>query len=100
MVVVAILGAFATIVTFGCVSACSGPEQKNAAKAEAAVWAKDLGIEYTGISCNDYDSDHDGYVSCTIALKSEETKQIECRGAYSFGHGCRDPKLSIRGVSQ
>lgn len=96
MIVIAVLGIFGTIAAFGCVSACSGPEQKNAAKKEAEVWAKDLGIEYTGIACNDYDSDRDGYVSCTLAMKNGETKQIECRGAYSFGHGCRDPKMSIR----
>jgi prepilin-type N-terminal cleavage/methylation domain-containing protein len=81
-------------------AACSGPEQKNAAKQEATKWAKELGIEFTGISCADYDSDNDGYVSCTLALKSGDTKQIECRGAYSIGHGCRDPKLNIRGVRE
>jgi hypothetical protein len=77
-------------------AACSGTEQKNTAKREATQWAKDLGLDFTGISCADYDSDHDGYVSCTLAMKNGETKQIECRGAYSIGHGCRDPKFSIR----
>ena len=97
MFIIALVG----IVVVGVLAtSCSGPEQKNAAKKEAAQWAKELGIEYTGISCADYDSDNDGYVSCTLAMKSGETKQIECRGAYSFGHGCRDPKFSVRGVSQ
>lgn len=97
MFIVAIVGIVAMCVF---AASCSGPEQKNAAKKEAAQWAKELGIEFTGISCADYDSDNDGYVSCTLAMKSGETKQIECRGAYSIGHGCRDPKLNIRGVKQ
>ena len=81
-------------------ASCSGSDQRNAAKQEAAQWAKELGLEFTGASCADYDSDNDGYVSCTLAMKSGETKQIECRGAYSIGHGCRDPKISIQGNSR
>jgi hypothetical protein len=97
MFIITIVG----IVTMGVLAAsCSGPEQKNTAKREAAQWAKELGIEYSGISCADYDSDNDGYVSCTIATKNGDTKSIECRGVYSIGHGCRDPKLNIRGVKQ
>lgn len=91
--VIAIVG----IVLMGVLAAsCSGPEQKNAAKREATQWAKDLRLDFAGISCADYDSDNDGYVSCTIAIKNGDTKPIECRGAYSIGHGCRDPKLNIR----
>jgi prepilin-type N-terminal cleavage/methylation domain-containing protein len=90
-----------SVVFVGVIAAsCAGPEQKNSAKKEAAQWAKELGIEYSGISCADYDSDNDGYVSCTIATKNGDTKPIECRGAYSIGHGCRDPKLNIRGTSK
>lgn len=93
--------AIVSIVFIGVFAAsCSDSGQRNAAKQEATQWAKDLGLEFTGISCADYDSDNDGYVSCTLAMKGGETKQIECRGAYSIGHGCRDPKLNIRGISQ
>ena len=93
--------AIVSVVFIGVLAAsCSGPNQRNAAKQEATQWAKELNLEFTGISCADYDSDNDGYVSCTIAMKSGETKQVECRGAYSIGHGCRDPKFSIQGVSR
>jgi len=93
--------AIVSIVFIGVFAAsCSGSGQRNAAKQEATQWAKELNLEFTGISCADYDSDSDGYVSCTLAMKSGETKQIECRGVYSIGHGCRDPKLNIRGISQ
>lgn len=90
---VGVIGVFVILVlSRGC---CVGPEQTKAAKREARQWAEDLGLQVTGISCTDIDSDGDGYVSCTVALKDGQTKQIECKGAYSFGHGCRDPKLII-----
>jgi prepilin-type N-terminal cleavage/methylation domain-containing protein len=92
IVSIVFVGVFAT--------SCSGSGQRNAAKQEATQWAKELNLELTGISCADYDSDGDGYVSCTLAMKGGETKQIECRGAYSIGHGCRDPKISIQGNSR
>jgi hypothetical protein len=98
MIVVAIGMIFLITLIIGARGCMSGAAQESAAKDEAAKWARDLGLGYTGISCADYDSDHDGYVSCTLALKSGETKQIECRGVYSWGHGCRDPKLTIRGA--
>lgn len=98
MIIVAIVGILLITAIVGASGCLSGPAQENAAKSEAAKWARDLGIGYTGISCADYDSDRDGYVSCTLALNGGETKQIECRGAYSWGHGCREPKLTIRGV--
>jgi len=89
--------AIVSIVFIGVLAvSCSGSGQRNAARQEATQWAKELNLEFTGISCADHDSDN-GYVSCTIAIKSGETKQIECRGAYSIGHGCRDPKINIRG---
>lgn len=95
MIVVAIIGVILTIVIFGARSCLSGPTQERAAKDEAGKWANELGLQYTGISCGDIDSDNDGYVSCTLAMKDGSTKSIECRGAYSWGHGCRDPKLGI-----
>jgi hypothetical protein len=91
---------FGIIGTTLALAACSGPTQRNQAKQEATQWAKELGLEFTGASCADYDSDGDGYVSCTLAMKNGDTKQIECRGAYSIGHGCRDPKMSVRTNSQ
>jgi hypothetical protein len=95
VVIVGIVAVFGLLV-FG-KGCCTGAEQRRAAKTEAQKFAAELGLSVTGVSCNDVDSDGDGYVSCTLALTSGETKQIECRGAYSWGHGCRDPKLTTRG---
>lgn len=95
VMVVGVVGVLALVIFGrGC---CVGPEQTHAAQKEAKKWAADLGLQVTGVSCGDVDSDGDGYVSCTIALVNGDTKAIECRGAYSWGHGCRDPKLTIRG---
>ncbi len=77
------------------IKACTGPETKHAATSEAVGFARDLGWKVKGISCTDIDSDRDGYVSCTIALENGTNEFVECRGAYSFGHGCRIPKLRI-----
>lgn len=98
MAVVAIIGVFLVVAVVSVRGCLSGPAQQSAAKDEAATWARELGLQYTGISCADYDSDNDGYVSCTLAMKNGDTKQIECRGAYSWGHGCRDPKLTVGGA--
>lgn len=55
----------------------------------ARGWA--VGIPgQTGVSCNSYDSDGDGYISCVIYRSSEAPLQIEC----GLG-GCRYPKLTI-----
>lgn len=93
LIVLAIVGVFLAVI-FSRV-ACVGETQTAAAKSEARSWARELGLQTTGVACANIDSDGDGYVSCTIALKDGSTKQIECRGAYAPGHGCREPKLRI-----
>lgn len=74
---------------------CAGSTEKHAAEREAKAWAAELHITPTSISCADYDSDDNGYVSCTLVIGTD-LKQIECRSAYAFGHGCRDPKMPVR----
>ncbi len=65
---------------------------------EAQRWLGEMRYDFYGFSCSDTDSDHDGYVSCTVNLKEHaEPLLIECR-AYS-GHGCRAalPKVIMQG---
>ena len=73
-----------------------GPEQRRASEKEARTWAHDLGLNVERVVCNDNDSDGDGYVSCTLATKDGATQQVECRGAWSWGHGCRVPKPNLQ----
>ena len=93
LIVLAIFAVFSAII--GSRFACSGSKQNDAAKSEARKYARDLGVRYSGISCADYDSDGDGYISCTIKPETGDLMYIECRGAYSIGHGCRSPKMQI-----
>lgn len=97
LIMVGIVGGFFAIVGIGARACLSGPEMKRAAEKEARAWARDLGLDVAGISCADLDTDGDGYVSCTVRLSGEgqHTHQVECRGAWSSGHGCRDPKLRL-----
>ncbi len=62
-------------------------------------FAKQMNINYETYQCNDWDSDGDGYVSCSY--KDADTKQImqlECAGAMIFkiNDGCRVPKMNVR----
>jgi type II secretory pathway pseudopilin PulG len=90
-IVVSVLTVLALVLS----AACSGNAQKNTAKEEATKYARELGVSFSGISCADYDSDGDGYVSCTIRPEVGDLMYVECRGAYSIGHGCRIPKIRI-----
>jgi len=100
MIVVTIICVVAAGAVVGCTSCMATDHQRQTAQTEAEHWAADLGYTLRGVSCADIDSDGDGYVSCTVAIAhgdDTEPTQIECRGAYFWGHGCREPKLSIRG---
>lgn len=52
---------------------------------EAKAFARKGGLQIVGVSCMDIDSDHDGYVSCTLFFPQNQTKGIEC----AAGRGCR-----------
>lgn len=73
--------------------------EQQTAKEEAQRWATELGYTVRGASCANYDSDDDGYVSCTVVVVDGDTTRpmaIECRSAYALGQGCRQPKLGQR----
>lgn len=95
MIVLAVCGFFVAISAVACRSLTTGSETKKAATSDALTLVDELGWKASGISCADVDSDGDGYVSCTIALTNGVNEFVECRGAYSFGHGCRIPKLRV-----
>ena len=43
----------------------------------AKVWAKESNVKYSRLSCA-YDSDNDGYGSCSLAKKSSEKITLQC----------------------
>lgn len=72
---------------------------KREAKKQAEVWARSMSLKTDSIECVGYDSDGDGYVSCSISYKTEtgvEIIPIECSAAFTINDGCRSPKASIR----
>ncbi|KKW45620.1 MAG: hypothetical protein UY96_C0017G0021 [Parcubacteria group bacterium GW2011_GWB1_56_8] len=56
------------------------------------------GHEIVNVSCQNTDSDGDGYVSCNLSLRTPKdeilTPPIECSGGWIqlFANGCRYPK--------
>lgn len=73
-----------------------GGANKEEAEKNARDFASELGLDVKHITCVSYDSDHDGYVSCTIAHNDGgkvELMPVECAKAFSFNHGCRAQKI-------
>ena len=54
-------------------------------------WSKEMKLETSGHSCNNHDSDGDGYVSCSYMLNGEP-HTIECAASFNMQSGCRYPK--------
>jgi len=76
------------------------PHNKQYAEEEAHEWARTMGYEVQGLTCMDLDTDHNGYVTCTMQIKNNEVKPytIECAKkvkegcGYSQDRGCRIAK--------
>lgn len=75
-------------------SKCNGGDHKSAER-EFKKWAKELRLKYDGESCNNHDSDGDGYVSCTYTVDGE-ARTVECAGSWTMQSGCRAPKPVLR----
>jgi len=97
LITVAIIGIIAAIAIFGIRSCAGWGSQSEDVEATAMRWAADMQIENVkAVKCLDYDTDGDGYVSCTLSQKlpdgSSKLVQIECSSAFSWNEGCRFPK--------
>lgn len=65
-------------------------------KTEAETFARSMGESYTGINCVTYDSDGDGYVSCTIFRSGKDPLPIECARKWSRNSGCKLAMPQVR----
>jgi flagellar basal body-associated protein FliL len=79
----------------------TGCEERQNAEGEARAWASSLGMADVRVNCTNMDSNHDGYVSCSIIETvngRHEIHAIECASRYSLTGGCRmqKPSSSIR----
>ena len=62
----------------------------------AAKWAEDLGYEVIAAKCGTFDSDDNGYVSCTIRVKDrEELIYVECPSITRqiYENNCREQRI-------
>lgn len=79
-----------------CFSGISGLDNKTA-KQEAEQFAKDVGLNVKGINCANTDSDHDGYVSCTLSIEDKDgninLQGVECATKVNINSGCRVQKI-------
>lgn len=73
--------------------ACS--EDHGAAVKSAKQYVQDLGIEGK-VFCQDVDSDHDGYVSCTVSKSDGTLLALDCAGSTTFNTGCRVSIARVR----
>lgn len=91
-----ILVLFAAVAVCGLASS-SMKASRNAPTAESELreWARKLGVKITGAACNAIDSDGDGYVSCSYMDEHGTRNQVECAAAWTWQHGCRDPKVHV-----
>lgn len=84
LIIVAAIGMIILSIAWNITGGSQSLAQKEAEKYAANI----PGV--TNIECNRYDSDSDGYVSCTLFRGRNEPKQIEC----GWG-GCRVPKMVV-----
>lgn len=94
-----LLAAFAVGSLAGCrqLGNWTGRSEK-VADGEARQWARGMGIEASGVSCSGYDTDDDGYVSCSVGYRvadgSLRTIPLECARAFTLNDGCREVKVN------
>lgn len=94
-----IIGSFAALVLV--IASCQAVGNYSGASKEAAVkeakaYAAELDLKNPKVSCAGYDSDGDGYLSCTILSDGQEPLQAECAGSFQLtASGCRLVKAKL-----
>lgn len=101
LIVVAVIGIMASLIfgARGCGCACQSADSA-AVEQSAKEFAQKGGLKLqgAGASCVSYDSDGDGYVSCTLFLEGGQTMAIECAGhtwTGKWNSGCRVAQMKV-----
>ncbi len=69
-------------------------EYSEHAKQQAMSWSQNMyPNEISHISCQNADTDSNGYISCTIRIGERPPMAIECSVPMSLNEGCRIPPL-------
>lgn len=96
MIVVAIIGIVLVLVGWFAFRGCTSNE--GTADEEARKYATQLGLEVKGVSCTNQDTDHDGYVSCSISHIENgklSIMPVECATKFSMNNGCKAQKIGV-----
>ncbi|HNC57040.1 MAG TPA: hypothetical protein PLP33_16480 [Leptospiraceae bacterium] len=83
---------FAAIIGRGCISSNSSATE--AANRYVSTFHPDWSSPR--VSCQSYDTDQNGYVSCTIGAQGRQPESIECPGIVSFNSECRITRAQIQ----
>lgn len=77
----------------GCnqISALNGIN-RNTAQRQAEAWVAEIyrGRQAT-VVCQNSDSDHNGYITCSVRVENDPVMSIECSAPYTFNDGCKLP---------
>lgn len=95
MIVVMIVGIFLVVVA-GIASSVLGV---NGNHEEAVKAAEEFAKNVPGVvktECVQFDSDNDGYISCTLFREKADPMFIECAKKWTLNKGCRAPKMTVR----
>ncbi len=63
-------------------------EDHRAVMKSAARFQEETGVEGK-ITCQDVDSDGDGYVTCTLVKPDGTLVSLDCAGSLTYNKGCR-----------
>ena len=89
MIVIVIILIFFVIIGGTCATKFISSKEK--ATAAAMQYREAFHPEWTNVAvmCQDYDTDSNGYVTCTIGAQGQRLESIECPIRFSFNSGCR-----------
>lgn len=83
---------FAGTIGRGCISSTSSATE--AANRYVSTFHPDWSSPR--VSCQGYDTDQNGYVSCTIGAPNHQPESIECPALVSFNSECRITRAQIQ----
>lgn len=84
-------------------SACMTAEEvKLSAISNARAYAAEAGLDVSGVTCTNLDTDQNGMVGCTLHFKDGSKRQLECAHDVVFAplgqpSGCKDVVYSAIG---
>lgn len=101
MIIIAIIGIIAAIAIPCIIRAREASESPGRVRSEYNTYLDTMyppaaDFKVLGVTCLDYDTDNDGYISCSATIKIPNGDVMkdssECATAFSWNSGCRSQK--------